>query len=67
MSGEGLLASDRRRDPGTCLCGRALVNRYSPSGTCADERDYRAGDHVSWGGTASSTMEHFCHDPDVND
>lgn len=67
MSGEGFLSSDRQRDPGTCLCGRALLDRYAPCGTCADDRDYRPGQHVSWGGIASSTMEHFSHDPDVND
>ncbi|KEZ00642.1 hypothetical protein AI27_05605 [Sphingomonas sp. BHC-A] len=67
MSGEGLLSNYPPRDPGTCLCGRAMVHRYSSCATCADERDYRAGDHLSWGVTASSTMEHFSHDPNVND
>jgi len=65
MSGEGLLSFDRHRDPGTCLCGRAMVDPYGPCGTCADERDYRPRE--SWGGTTSSTMEHLSHDPDVND
>ncbi len=67
MSGEGLVSSDRQRDPGTCLCGCVLLDRYHPCAICADERTYRPGDQVSWGRTASSTMEHYCHDPDVND
>ena len=68
MSGEGLLSSDRQRDPGTCLCGRAMVDRYAPCGTCADDHDYRPGDHVAWTRDLPGDFLHQPHeDFSVND